>query len=47
MRGVEKQNGKIYGRREDELYPITDDQAGYFYELWNGTNDASITRELK
>jgi len=35
MRGVEKQNGKIHGRRGDELYPINDDQAGYFYELWS------------
>ncbi len=35
MRGVEKQNGKIRGRRGDELYPINDDQAGYFDELWS------------
>ncbi len=38
MRGAEQQNGKIYGRRNGELYPINDDQAGYFYELWNRVN---------
>jgi len=35
MRGVEKQNDKIYGRRGDELYPLNDDQAGYFFAQWN------------
>ena len=38
MRGVEKPNGKIYGRRGEELYPINDDQAGYFYDLWSKVN---------
>jgi len=35
MRGVEKQDDKIFGRRGAEPYPINDDQAGYFYELWS------------
>ena len=35
MRGVEKQNDKIFGRRSAELYPINDDQAGYFFERWS------------
>lgn len=41
MRGVEKQHDKIYGRRGDETYPINDDQAEYFFELWSAvkTND--------
>ncbi len=38
MRGVEKQGGKIFGCRDDELYPINDDHAEYFYERWNATN---------
>ena len=38
MRGVEKQNDKIYGRRGDEPYPINDDQAGYFYKIWSKVN---------
>lgn len=38
MRGTEQQTGKIYGRRDGELYPINDEQAGYFYELWNRVN---------
>jgi tagaturonate reductase len=36
MRGVEKKDGKVYGRRAQELYPINDDMADYFYEQWQG-----------
>jgi tagaturonate reductase len=34
MRGVEKEGDKIFGRRGEELYPINDDQAGYFFGQW-------------
>ncbi len=38
MRGVEEQNDKIFGKCGEESYPINDDQAGYFYELWRRVN---------
>jgi tagaturonate reductase len=34
MRGVETDNGKYYGRLQDQAYPINDDQAAWFYQLW-------------
>jgi tagaturonate reductase len=34
MRGVEADNGKYSGRLQDQAYPINDDQAAYFYQLW-------------
>ena len=50
MRGVEKQNGKIYGRNGDELYPINDEQAEYFYEVWQRVQNpdaAALERLVK
>ena len=38
MRGTEEEDGTIYGRRGEERYPIDDDQAPYFYELWSGVD---------
>ncbi len=34
MRGVVRREGTIYGRREDEQYPIEDDEAEYFFRRW-------------
>ena len=36
MKAVKKEDNTYYGRRGDEYYPINDDQAAYFYHLWNG-----------
>jgi tagaturonate reductase len=36
MKAVKKEGNVYYGKRGDEYYPINDDQAGYFYHLWNG-----------
>lgn len=42
MRGTEKQNGKFYGKRGEELYPINDEQAEYFFERWRHVNAAEL-----
>jgi tagaturonate reductase len=34
MRAEEGQNGKYAGRLQGASYPINDDQAAYFYQLW-------------
>jgi tagaturonate reductase len=36
MKAVKKEDGVYYGKRGDQYYPINDDQAAYFYHLWNG-----------
>jgi tagaturonate reductase len=36
MRAVKKEDNTYYGSRGDDYYPISDDQAAYFYHLWNG-----------
>ncbi|MGH9339650.1 MAG: tagaturonate reductase [Acidobacteriota bacterium] len=41
MRGLESQEGKIYGRRQGDLYPINDDRAGYFMDRWKGVDGRS------
>lgn len=45
MKGVEKRNEKIHGRRGRERYPINDDWAESFYERWKGV-DANDKRAL-
>lgn len=42
MRGVERRDGKIFGKRGEEQYPINDEQAAYFYELWSRLNVADF-----
>jgi tagaturonate reductase len=34
MRAEETAGGKYYGRLQNQPYPINDDQAPYFYQLW-------------
>jgi tagaturonate reductase len=34
MRAEEGEQGKYFGRLQGEKYPINDDQAAYFYQLW-------------
>jgi tagaturonate reductase len=36
MKAVKKEDAVYYGKRGDQYYPINDDQAAYFYHLWNG-----------
>ena len=35
MKAVKKEGRSYYGMRNNEYYEINDDQAGYFYDLWN------------
>ena len=48
MRGTEKEDGTVYGRRGEERYKIDDDQAPYFYDVWQGvdTSDEAQVRGL-
>ena len=34
MRAEEADQGKYFGRLQGEKYPINDDQAAYFYQVW-------------
>lgn len=34
MKSVKEENGKYFGEKEGELYPIQCDSAKYFYEVW-------------
>lgn len=45
MKAVKKENNIYYGKRGDEYYPINDDQAAYFYHLWNGDLSPDILIE--
>jgi len=41
---VKKEGEKYYGERNSVLYPINDEKAGYFYEVWqNNSVDDVIT----
>jgi tagaturonate reductase len=46
MKGVKKENGKIYGKRGDEFYVINDSMAEYFYEKWQSTDPTKIVNEV-
>lgn len=43
---VEQRDGKYYGRLGDEAYPIQDDQAAYFHELWLSTDAEDVPRKV-
>lgn len=45
MKSVEKQGDKYFGESHGEKYHINDDQAPYFYEIWQGDNPAKVTKE--
>lgn len=45
MKAVKKENNIYYGKRGDEYYAINDDQAAYFYHLWNGDLSPDILIE--
>jgi tagaturonate reductase len=47
MRGVEADNGKYYGRLQDQAYPINDDQAAWFYQLWQQAPDRLVDTVLQ
>jgi tagaturonate reductase len=39
MKAVKHEGKNYFGKRNEEFYPISDDQAPYFYELWNSGKD--------
>lgn len=47
MKAVKKEGEKYFGERNSVLYPINDDKAGYFYEVWKNNNvDDVVTTVL-
>jgi tagaturonate reductase len=45
MYAAEEENGQYYGKLHDQRYLINDDQAGYFYDLWqNNTADSLVDK---
>jgi mannitol-1-phosphate/altronate dehydrogenase len=40
MRAVQAEDGKFFGRRNGQLYPITDQYAPYFHEKWEAFREA-------
>ncbi len=45
MKPVESQNNSYYGERKGERYLIQDDEAGFFYSLWQKDNIKEIVPE--
>ncbi|WP_400192996.1 tagaturonate reductase [Hymenobacter sp. B81] len=46
MRGVQEENGTWYGQSNGETYPIQDDKAGYFADLWQRLQPEELTRTV-
>ncbi|GAA4381461.1 tagaturonate reductase [Hymenobacter koreensis] len=46
MRGVHEENGTWYGSTGSEAYPIQDDKAGYFADLWNRLEPTELTQTV-
>ncbi len=46
MKAVKKENGVYYGELDGQYYPITDDQAEWFYEVWQNADSAAIVHEV-
>ncbi|AFK02716.1 Mannitol dehydrogenase domain-containing protein [Emticicia oligotrophica DSM 17448] len=42
MKAVKEENGKYFGQKEGELYPIQCDSAKYFYEVWQNHKPAEV-----
>jgi tagaturonate reductase len=42
MRAVEAEDGKYFGRRDGQLYPITDQFAPYFHEKWGAFREEEV-----
>lgn len=41
MKAVKQEGDKFFGDRNGSLYPINDDKAAYFFEIWSGANSAT------
>jgi len=46
MRGTRQENGAWYGENDGNEYPIQDDKAGYFADLWSRLEPVELTRTV-
>lgn len=46
MKASKKADGKFYGQRNGEDYPIIDDQAELFYKRWNSLSTTALVKEV-
>lgn len=46
MRGVEQRDGAWYGERNGETYPIQDDKAAYFAQIWREHSPLELTQSV-
>lgn len=41
-KSVKEENGQYFGQKGEQLYPINDDAAAYFYQKWQGVTLATL-----
>ncbi len=46
MKAVKEENGKYFGEKEGELYPIQCDSAKYFYEVWQNHKVSEVVNAV-
>jgi tagaturonate reductase len=46
MRGTRQEGGKWYGEANGQEYPIQDEQAGFFADLWANTSPIELARQV-
>jgi tagaturonate reductase len=46
MRGVKEENGKYFGQRNGDFYPIQCDSAAYFYKVWQNHSADEVVKEV-
>ena len=46
MKAVKEENGKYFGRLNDNYYPIQDDHASYFYKKWQTTKQSIMANTV-
>lgn len=44
MKAVKEEDGKFFGQRGTDFYFINDEQAGYFYEKWQGIDTENVAK---
>ncbi|RFS15481.1 tagaturonate reductase [Emticicia sp. C21] len=46
MRSVKEENGKYFGQRGGEFYPIQCDSASYFYQVWQSQTAEEVVQKV-
>ena len=46
MKTVKEENGKYFGRLNNNYYPIQDDHASYFYKKWQATKPSMMANTV-